>query len=158
PKVQSRLAAIRQQTAAQEAQDAANRINERLAADNASGEIETEEGARILQFTGRDRPARIDYGAFTEPSAIQGQVISVGGRRERVSIHIQDGDQVWICHTNRNTARELARYIFGPVIRVLGSARWERGTDRRWHQNDFTVNSFELLNDESLIAAAKQLQ
>lgn len=158
PKVQSRLSAVRNREAPQEAQDAASRIDDRLAEDNATGEIETETGAQILQFPGRERPAPIDYGAFTEPGAVQGQVISVGGKRDRVSVHIQDGEQVWICHTSRERAREIAKYIFGPALRIAGSARWERDRDGRWHQNDFTIRDFELLNDEPLSEIAKRLQ
>lgn len=157
-KVQNRINAIRNQDAPQEAQDAFSRIDDRLAEDNATGEIETEEGAHILQFPGRQRPAQMEYGAFTEPGAVQGQIISIGGKRDRVSVHIQEGEQVWICHTSRERARELAKYIFGPALRIAGSARWERDRDGRWHQNDFTIRDFELLNDEPLSEIAKRLQ
>lgn len=158
PKVQSRIIAIHNQTAPQEAQDAVRRIDDRLASDNATGVIETEEGARILQFLGRNRPARIDYGAFTEPGTVYGQVIMVGGKRDRVSVHLQDGEQIWNCFTSRERAREIARHIFGPLLRVSGSARWERDRDGRWQQVTFTIKDFELLNDEPLVDIAKTLQ
>lgn len=158
PKVQSRLDAVRDHQGPEEALEAYSRIDDRLAEDNATGKLETEEGARILEFPGRERPAQIEYGAFTEPGTVQGQIISIGGKRDRVSVHIQEGEQVWICHTSRERARELAKHIFGPAVRVSGSARWERDRNGRWHQNDFTIKDFDVLNDEPLSDVVKKLQ
>src|SRR5260221_8401425 len=81
PKVQGRLNAVRNHEGPQEALEAYSRIDDRLVEDNGIGDLETDEGAHILQFPGRSRPAQIEYGAFTEPGTVQGQVIMVGGKR-----------------------------------------------------------------------------
>jgi hypothetical protein len=101
---------------------------------------------------------QIQYGAFTEAGIVQGQVISVGGKRDRVSVYIQDGEDVWICHTSRDRARELARHIFGSPVRVTGLARWERDRNGHWHQNDFTIKEFESLDGETLEEAVGKLR
>ena len=57
--------------------------------------------------------------------------------------------------------RARTRYreaIFGAAIRVSGLARWECDRDGRWHQIDFTIKDFEVLNDEPLSDVVHKLQ
>jgi hypothetical protein len=158
PKVLERLNAVINREAPEEALEAYSRIDDRLVEDNATGDLETGAGAHILPFPGRERPAQLEYGSFAEPGTIQGQVIMIGGKRDRVSVHIQEGERIWLCHTSRERAREIAQHIFGPAVRVIGSARWERDRNGRWHQNDFTIKDFEVINDEPLSDVVKKLQ
>lgn len=158
PKVQVRLNAVKNRDAPQEAQDAYSRIDDRLVEDNATGDLETEQGARILQFQGRERPAQLEYGSFAEPGTVQGQVIMVGGKRDRVSVHIQEGTEIWICHATRELARLMAQHIFGAAIRAIGMGRWERDRNGNWRPVDFVVKGFGLLNDEPLSDVVQKLQ
>jgi hypothetical protein len=158
PKILHRLDAIRNREAPQEVLEAYSRIDERLVEDNATGDLETGEGAHILFFPGRERPPHQEYGSFAEAGTIQGQIIMVGGKRDRVSVHIQEGTQIWLCHAMREVARRMAQHIFGPAIRAIGVGRWERDRNGRWRQMDFVVKDFENLNDEPLPDVVKKLQ
>ena len=150
-KVQNRLHAVKNNEGPIEARDAFERLDDRLTDDNATGRLETIEGAHILQFPGRERTTELQYGPFNEPGTIQGQVILVGGRRhDTIPVHIQDGTRLWLCQAPKELARRLAQHIFGPTIRVSGVGRWLRSGDGRWTQVHFVISDFVILDDESL--------
>lgn len=158
PKVQRRLDAVRTNDGPQEALEAFARIDNRLLDDNATGSLVAEPGVRILQFPGRLRAAQPKYGPFNEPGSIQGQVIVVGGKRDAVSVHIQDGDRTWRATAPRDLARKLAQHIFGPTIRAIGIGRWFRDGEGAWTQTQFVIRDFEILSDESLPDVLAQLR
>lgn len=152
PKVRARLTNVRSGDAPREAIRARKELDDLLANDNALGTLsESETGQVIVPFQGRNRPKPIVFPPFRENAAIQGQVISIGGRDATSHAILQDGDTF---HTNlsmsRDIAKQLAPLLYGPIVRLHGNGRFERQTDGEWKMLDFKVDRFEQLEDLSI--------
>jgi hypothetical protein len=132
---------------------AARRVLEDLLAnDNAVGALsEAETGRVVVPFLGRDRPKPMSFPPFREDTTIDGQVVSIGGRDSTAHATLQDGD---VFHVNlsmkREVARELAKLLYGPMVRVHGNGRFERQPDGVWKMHDFRVERFEKLDERSV--------
>lgn len=151
PKVEARLNNVRLGTASKDALKARKELDDMLANDNAVGTLsEVETGNVVLPFEGRNRPKPIIFPAFREDTAIQGQIVSIGGRDSTAHAILQDGDVVHVnLSMTREIARQLAPLLYGPVVRLHGNGRFERHTDGVWKMLDFKVDRYEKL-DESL--------
>jgi hypothetical protein len=151
PKVEARLNNVRLGQAPKEALRAHREIDDLLANDNALGLLtEKESGRVVVPFVGRNRPKPLVFPAFREDTAIQGQIVSIGGRDSTAHAILQDGE---ILHVNismtRDVARELAPLLYGAVVRLYGNGRFERQPDGNWKMLDFKVDRYSKL-DESL--------
>lgn len=149
PKVESRLAAIALGTAPKDALGGKLEIEALLANDNAVGElIEVASGRTVIPFIGRNRPKPLAFPPFREETSIEGHLVSIGGRDKTAHATLQDGD---IFHTgvtmNREMARELSHLLYGPVLRLHGSGRFERLGDGAWRMTDFRTSRYERLDD-----------
>jgi len=102
------------------------------------------------QFPGAAEDGPAEYGPVTQASTLQGVVIVVGGARDPVPVHLQDGDIVYNCVAKRVVAKELARYIFGPPLRVSGNGRWSRDSRGQWSMSRFQITEFTRLEDDPL--------
>ena len=91
-----------------------------------------------------------EYGPVTQASTFQGVVIVVGGARDPVPVHLQDGDIVHNCVAKRVVAKELARYIFGRPLRVSGTGRWSRDSRGQWWMTRFQITEFTVLEEDPL--------
>jgi hypothetical protein len=151
PKVEARLNNVRLGTAPKDALKARKELDDMLANDNAVGTLsEVETGNVVLPFKGRNRPKPIIFPAFREDTAIQGQIVSIGGRDSTAHAILQDGDVVHVnLSMTREIARQLAPLLYGPIVRLHGNGRFERHTDGVWKMLDFKVDRYEKL-DESL--------
>ncbi len=151
PKVDTRLAAVTSLDPPQGSAKAFKTLDDMLAEDNAVGEITGPEGAVIIPFPGRTRPKALTFPAFRQEGSIDGQIVSIGGRDKTAHIILQDGA---ISYSNielpRGVARDLAKYLYGPKIRLFGNGRWERHPDGAWKLLSFTVNRHEVLDDAPL--------
>lgn len=133
-------------------------INDRLAADMATGSIQEAGGAEILRFPGRDRTESTSFGPFREDCTFDGVLIRVGGKDDTVPVHLEDGGKIHRCNATRDMARQLAPHLFGPPLRVRGNGRWVRQHDGSWELLRFDVKDFECLDDRPLTAVVAQLQ
>jgi hypothetical protein len=155
PKVTTRLHDIRRGTPPRDAAKIFEQIDDRLANDNAIGQIlvEGENGAapaELLAFPGRTRPKVQSYGPFNQDGHLDGVLISVGGKDETISIRLQNGETIYAnCDTTRTIARELGKHLFEPV-RIHGSGRWTREADGKWTLLRFRVHRFDVLGSVSL--------
>jgi hypothetical protein len=152
PKVESRLQSIRMGDAPKDAIVARQTLEDLLANDNAVGSLfENETGRVVVPFIGRDRPKAITFPPFREDTTIQGQVVNIGGRDTTAHATLQDGD---IFHVNvsmkRDLARELAKLLYGPTVRLHGNGRFERQKDGVWKMLDFKVDRYTVLNDRTV--------
>ena len=152
PKVEMRLNSVRIGDAPKDAQNARQTLEDLLASDNAVGALaESLSGRVVLPFVGRDRPKPMTFPPFREDATIDGQVVSIGGRDSTAHATLQDGD---IFHAGvvmkRETARELAKLLYGAPVRLHGNGRFERHADGVWKMLDFRVERFEILNDRPL--------
>jgi hypothetical protein len=152
PKVEARLNSVRLGSAPNEAMAARRVLEDLLANDNAVGALsEAETGRVVVPFLGRDRPKPMSFPPFREDTTIDGQVVSIGGRDSTAHATLQDGD---VFHVNlsmkREVARELAKLLYGPMVRVHGNGRFERQPDGVWKMHDFRVERFEKLDERSV--------
>lgn len=161
PKVDHRLRAVDQGTAPKELLGLIDRINERLANDNAIGRILAEidgQSAELIVFPGRDRPKVPVYGPFNQEGHLDGVLISVGGKDETISLRLQNGAVIYRkCETTRTIARELGRHLFEPV-RIHGTGRWQRDAQGEWLLLGFRVSRFDVLEGGSLREAVAALR
>lgn len=146
PKVQERIQAVRMKEGPPEAQKAFENLDRKLARDNAKGELRDQLGANVIQFPGRNRETADFYGPFNQPGVLDGILIRVGGERDPVPVHLEDGvGEVYMCHASRHIARSMAPNIFGPILRVSGTGRWHRTQEGQWEMDRFNISTFDVL-------------
>jgi hypothetical protein len=148
-KVQRRLEEVRYGTAPKAAIEALSAVDEKLAADNATGSIRRG-NTRIIEFPGRNRPVESSIGPIVQPGTLDGEVIQVGGRDETINVHIRAGDDFQRCITTKAIARRLAQHIFGPPVRLRGRGTWSRADSSEWELHRFDIESFEVLDETPL--------
>jgi hypothetical protein len=135
-------------------------LNQMLREDNSTGALRKLKGTDILKFPGKKMPA-VQTFRVVEAATIEGVIIRIGGVDETVPIWIVDreGSILKNCHTkNSQTAKDLARHYLGPVIRLEGSGRWLRNEDEKWQLDEFTVSSFEVLDNGPLAEAVAAIK
>jgi hypothetical protein len=159
PKIRERVHSVRNQDGPVDAQQAARRIDQRLAQDNASGTLIDPTSAKIIEFPGRKRFTQPEYGPFNQPGTIDGIPIRVGGETDPVPVHLEEPDQQpHICHASRAMAREIAPYLFSTFIRAEGIGRWHRDGDGQWVRDRFTIHSFKKLKEAPLSEVVSRLR
>lgn len=152
PKIRQRISVADSPDAPEDVARSYRTLNRMLRDDDSSGVLRRPKGATILRFPGKKAPI-IQTFRVVEKGTIEGLVIRIGGIDETVPIWIEDRERNIIknCHTrNRQTAKELARYYLGPFVRLEGVGKWLRNQDEKWDLEEFTVNSFEVLEDVPL--------
>lgn len=152
PKVAARLDAVSFGSGPKDALAAKQALEDLLANDNAVGTLtEAETDRVILPFVGRNRPTPLVFPPFREDTAVDGQLVSIGGRDSSAHAILQDGDVVHAgLNMPRDMARDLAPLLYGPTIRMFGNGRFERLPGGVWKMSDFRVNRYEVLDDRSL--------
>lgn len=160
PKVESRLNDVRIGSATKDAMAAKQALEELLANDNAVGTLsESRTGRVVVPFVGRNRIKPLTFPPFREDTTIDGQVVAVGGRDSTAHATLQDGD---VFHVNltmkREIARELARLLYGPTVRLHGNGRFERMSDGVWKMLDFRVERFEALDERPIAEGLETLR
>lgn len=160
PKVEARLTNIRNGQGPNDAIKAQRELESLLANDNALGELtERATGRVVVPFLGRNRLKPLVFPPFREDTTLQGQIVSIGGRDSTAHAQLQDGDTV---HTNlsmtRDIAKQLAPLLYGPLIRLHGSGRFERQADGVWKILTFQVDRFERLDDSSVRDALQNIR
>lgn len=159
PKVRERVQSVRSQDGPPDAQQAARRIDQRLAQDNASGTLVDPTSAKIIEFPGRRRFTQPVYGPFNQTGTIDGIPIRVGGEADPVPVYLEEpGEAPHICYASRAIAREIAPYLFTSFIRAEGVGRWHRDGDGQWVRDRFTIHSFKRLKDVALGEVVSRLR
>lgn len=141
-----------------DAVQAHQRISNRLGEYQArSARILDDTKAKILEFP-IQRPFD-QLPSLTKSGSLQGKIIRLGGTKAIVPVELQDVDgHVYLCLAKRDIAKELAKNMFEPTIRVFGTGRWHRREDGLWYVEDFQISRFEQLEDDTLEGVVEQLQ
>ena len=152
PKVATRLDGIRMGGAPKDALAAKEELELLLANDNATGELtHAATGKVVVPFVGRDRPRSIVLPPFREDTAIEGQLVNIGGKDTTAHATLQDGERF---HTgiamSRELARDLAPLLYGPALRLYGNGRFERLAGGEWKMTDFRTHRYEKLSSRPL--------
>ncbi len=155
PKIRERVAMADSPDAPDDVARPYRMLNKMLREDNSTGVLRLPKGAKILRFPGKTAPV-IQTFRVVENGTIEGFVIRIGGIDETVPIWIKnrEGEVVKNCHTrNRQAAKELAKHYLGPYVRLEGVGKWFRNQEEKWELEEFTVNSFEVLDETPLVEA-----
>ncbi|MBJ7527688.1 MAG: hypothetical protein JHD10_10705 [Sphingomonadaceae bacterium] len=160
PKVEARLNNVRLGAAPKDALAARKTLDDLLANDNATGTLtEVASGRLVLPFEGRNRPKPLTFPPFREDTTIDGQVVSIGGRDSTAHAILQDGDTFHVNLTmKRDVARELAKRLYGTLVRLYGNGRFERQIDGIWKMHDFRVDRFEDLKEQPIVEALTDIR
>jgi hypothetical protein len=158
PKVRERLHKVKLKEAPDDVLRADRDINRKLAEDNAIGTLHDPSGSKVLQFPGRELLKKLVFGPITQSGVFQGVPISVGGERDPVPIHLEDGKDKYIVYAKRQVAKEIAQYLFTTPIRVEGSGRWIRHADGEWELLDFRVTDYKLIEDADIRKDVNELR
>lgn len=157
PKVRDRARAIRTGSAPRDAIRAYQTVNKMLREDNGVGVLKEDVDHVIIQFPGREETEE-KYSGVKQRGSIDGEVIRVGGPHKWVPIMMEsEGEPISGCWADRVVAKQLAQRLFEPV-RLYGSGKWNRDAEGRWTVQEFVVDSFEALRDESLSDALTHLR
>ena len=118
------------------------KLNALLAEDNASGLLSGPNGVRIIAFPGCKRRAEEAVGPVTQPDVITGIPIMVGGSGTSVSVHLQNTDGVYVCHTGRKMAKEDRTVL----VRAHDSSVWncQMVPRRGWHLAHASVQGYRI--------------
>lgn len=159
PKVEARIRGVKSRSATLEALQAYDTLNEYLRDDNADAALtEGADGVEIILFPGVKELVEPEFGPFNQSGAVDGIVIKVGGRRERVPVQLQTRSGEFLnCVTTRALAKELGNHLFTDELRLTGTGRWFRDKYGQWILRSFSVTSFETLVDKSLPELAAEL-
>ena len=156
PKVERRVASISRGEAQDDLRIAFETLDKRLADDNAVGSLSAyvnglETGAVVIDFPGRERPKPLDYGLVRQRGSIEGMLVNVGGRDKTSHLQLEDRDRTYTgINVSRELAKEIAKHLYGSVIRLHGTGRWRRDEDGVWQLNRFNVDSYDVLDDTPL--------
>jgi hypothetical protein len=141
-----------------QAREARDRIDEKLAEDNAVGHIQHGDNT-VIDFPGRNRHVESELGPIDEPGAIDGEVVEIGGRDETINVYLRtEGRNYQRCITSREVARQLAQHLWGPPVRVEGKARWVRMESGVWQLKRFEILSFHCLDETPLTKLFENLR
>ena len=148
PKVETRLHSVRNGDGPKEAMSAKQALEDLLANDNAVGTLtEAATDRVVIPFVGRNRPKPLAFPPFREDTSIDGQLVAIGGRDTSAHATLQDGDVFHVGVTmRRDLARELAKLLYGPSVRMHGNGRFERQADGVWKMSDFRVDRYDVLD------------
>ncbi len=158
PEVDERIQSLTEQNPREDVLRAFNALNDYLTNDEATGSLRESGGGKVIQFPGAKQPAPATFGAFNQPSVLDGVLIRIGGRDDTVPVHLRDGDRIHLCNTTREMARRLASYLYGPTLRVHGKGRWERDRKGAWQMRRFNITNFEQLDDAPLEQVTQRLR
>ena len=159
PKVQKRIHDVALAAGPKDAQRGFNALDELLANDNAVGQLIDPGGEVVIPFPGRNRPKPLNFPGFRQDGAIEGVVVSIGGKDQSAHAILQDSGITYSgCTLSRDLARQLARYLYGPKIRLHGNGRWDRSADGVWKLGEFRVSEFEALDESALSVVLDDLR
>jgi hypothetical protein len=157
--VRDRLSGVAAGSGPKDALVARTKLDDLLAEDRAVGELCEKGGGVILPFQGRLRAKPLTFPAFRQDGAIEGQVVSIGGKDTSAHAILQDGDITLTGLTmKRTTARELAPFLYGPKVRLTGNGRWERHPNGVWKLLEFRVEGFTPLDERPLAEVLQELR
>ena len=157
-RVRERLREATSDTGDRGARKAYRVLNDMLATDNAAAVYHGP--GEVIPFPGRSRTPPVVYPIVKEAGTLDGVVVSVGGKDSsaHVILEEEDGRTTANLQVTRRLARDLAKHLYGPRLRLSGVGRWERGPEGGWALVSFKVESFDPLEVRSLAEAVREIR
>lgn len=125
-------------------------INELLRKDNAIGKLQDKQTGTVIPFPGRTlkKPTPIKV---REPGHVEGMLVRIGGTDHSAHATLEHPNYPSsACDMDRSLAKDLAGYLYGPVLRLHGEGLWTRDEDGVWVLEKLFAKSFEVLRDDSI--------
>lgn len=160
PKVEARLDSVRIGEGPKDALAGKQALEDLLANDNAVATLTKGDSDQVVvPFIGRNRPKPLTFPPFRDDTFIDGVLVSIGGRDATAHAQLQDGDMLHVgISLRREMARDLAKLLYGPTVRLFGNGRFERQSDGVWKLSDFRVDRHQVLDDRPLNEALDALR
>lgn len=155
--VEKRVDGVRDGIAPAPATDAFDKMNRYLVEDDATATLHRGGAtAHVLEFPGST--TEINVPAVKQTGTVSGVVVRVGGVGKRIPVLLQSqGRQTTGCHADKETAKELGRYLFEPV-RLYGDGQWRRTADGAWEVDRFRIARFSPLDKGTLSEVLAKLR
>jgi len=158
PKVRTRLQNAGDPEAPEDVRRPYKKIDEMLRSDNAVGKLRRGT-SNVIRFPGREANRSPRMGPFTEPAEIDGKIVRIGGTDETAHALIEPADGgVISAECSRELAVQLAPYLYGNPVRVIGNARWERTDAGEWKLLSFRAKEFRQLRADDLATSIARLR
>ncbi len=158
PQVQARVSLLGQADAPGDIKKIQRAINRMLQEDDCSATLKVKGEATVWQFLGHKMPLTEEV-VVHEAGQLDGEVIRVGGKDDSVPVWLKDcNGSIYKCTANKSLARELAQWLFGPVLRVSGNTKWRRNAEQVWLLEEFIIKTVEPLDQDDLISVVAQLR
>lgn len=125
------------------------KLNEFLAEDGWTAEMPLPKGGEIIAFPGAEKASKA-IRIVNQHTSVQGRLIRIEGAGDQVKIGLEiDGDLNARISIDAVHAISLAK-LFHQHVRVSGDGKWRRDTQGRWHLDNLSASSFEVLQDKPL--------
>lgn len=157
PKVRVRVQNARDPTAPDDVRNPYRRIDTMLREDNGIGKL-LRGTTNVVRFPGREGAKSLHMGPFTEHASFDGKILRVGGTDQTAHALLETADEVISAECSRELARQLAPYLYGAPVRLIGNARWERNEIGEWERKSFRAKEFIALSAEDLATAVEKLR
>lgn len=158
PKVRARLQNAGDPEAPEDVRRPYKKIDEMLRSDNAVGKLRRGK-SNVIRFPGREAKRNPRMGPFTESAEIDGKIVRIGGTDETAHALIEPADGgVISAECSRELAVQLAPYLYGNPVRVIGNARWERTDAGEWKLLSFRAKEFRQLRADDLATSIARLR
>ena len=133
-------------------------LNELLYQDNADAGLYRND-APVLRFPGRHQLRPPKLGPFTQEVVKDGMLVRIGGKDKTAHATLEDSDgDTWSFEVTRILARELAPYLFGQPIRLIGHARWFRDETGQWQHQGLKADRFHVLDTHTLAEVVARIR
>lgn len=133
------------------------KLNEFLAEDGWTAEMPLPKGGEVIAFPGAAKASKV-IRTVNQHTSVQGRLIRIEGAGDKVKVGLEiDGDLNARISIDAIHAISLAK-LFHQHVRVSGDGKWRRDTSGKWHLDNLSATSFEVLNDEPLMDTLEKLR
>ena len=156
-KVERRILEIARGDVPLDARRSLHALKDCLAQDGATGSLFSPNGEQMLHLAAN---AQTDEESipFTRVGTLDGVLVRIGGKGTVVPVHLHGGKKIHQCEASRETAREMAPYIFGQPLRVSGRGTWQRVATGGLHLKRFRILDYRETEEVSLVEALGRLR
>lgn len=158
PKVRDRVSIASTDDEDQVIAKAYSNLNEMLREDNADATL-SRNGSNVLIFPGRRSVRHPKMGPFTQDAVKDGVLIRIGGKDKSAHATIEESDGTpWRFEITRTLAKQLAPYLFGKPVRLIGQGRFYRDETGQWKYNSLRAAQFKVLDDAPLAEVVERIR
>lgn len=154
--VEQNVRSAKHNDAPPEVQNAQERINKRLASDNATARLLDGKKRNIIQFPGASAIPKI--GPIKQRGTIDGKPYRVGGVSNIVTVYLDRHGVRYKCKARREDAQKIAQHLWKDPIRVEGEGTWYRWPNGEWEMESFMIHAFDVLEETDLRSTIERIR